>query len=172
MKKVSENATTEFFEDYYEGNLVRFAKNKQTGETTINAQDAAKVMGYQDFEELLADNLTITENGIETHLQPEPEPEFANGDTLEEVADFWAEKYPQHLNEEGPDDLDSICGNNSTISNIQLTPCYTERLVDGVVQREDYYALSVWQNDEYGAVLDKRDLQRMLDFLEQYPMEK
>ncbi|TAH07207.1 MAG: hypothetical protein EAZ14_11455 [Runella slithyformis] len=54
MVQISENSTHVVFLDYYEGQKVRFYKNKQTGEIVINADDCARVLGYADAQAMLS----------------------------------------------------------------------------------------------------------------------
>ena len=46
MEVIKETPTEIIFLDYFEGNPVHFMKNKQTGEISINADDAIKALRY------------------------------------------------------------------------------------------------------------------------------
>ena len=60
MKILSESETHIVFADYFTGRLVKFIKNKATGELRVDANDFAKSYGYENIDALLS-----TDAGLE-----------------------------------------------------------------------------------------------------------
>lgn len=48
MKYIGQNQTSEVYEDNFEGHIVRFYKDKLSGEVSINADDAIRAMGLSE----------------------------------------------------------------------------------------------------------------------------
>lgn len=55
MKQISENSTHITYLDYFQGKQVRISKSKSTGELLFNSEDVAKVLGYKDHNDMMAD---------------------------------------------------------------------------------------------------------------------
>ena len=53
LRKVREDFFYEIYEDFFEGERVRFSRNKFTGEINISADDTARVLGFNSIKELL-----------------------------------------------------------------------------------------------------------------------
>ena len=56
MKIIKTTPTHEVWQDEYEGQKVQFTKNLLTGEIHVNAQDFAKVIGFDSLEDMMSDN--------------------------------------------------------------------------------------------------------------------
>ena len=56
MRIIKTTATHEVWESEYEGKKVQFTKNLLTDEIHVNAQDFAKVIGFDSLEEMMSDD--------------------------------------------------------------------------------------------------------------------
>lgn len=56
MNLIETTATHEIFLSHFEGKPVRFIKDRQTGEININADDAAKVLGFDSITDLMSED--------------------------------------------------------------------------------------------------------------------
>lgn len=59
MNKIGETITHVIFLDFFQGTPIRFLQTKATGEITIHAEDAAKVLGFNNLEDMMSDNAVL-----------------------------------------------------------------------------------------------------------------
>lgn len=59
MKIIAEDDKQITMLDYFEGQPMRFYKEKATGEIYVNADDMAKILGYTDQDELLGSDAAL-----------------------------------------------------------------------------------------------------------------
>ena len=56
MRLIKITPTHEVWEDSYENQVVQFTKNLLTDEIHVNAEDFAKVMGYDSLQDMMMDD--------------------------------------------------------------------------------------------------------------------
>jgi len=56
MKYLYSTETHHVFEDFYEGNQVRFLKDRVTSEIRLHGEDVAKCLGFNSIDEMLLSN--------------------------------------------------------------------------------------------------------------------
>ena len=56
MRLIKTTPTHEIWQSFYDGLPVQFTKNLLTQELHVNAQDFAKVIGFDSLEDMMSDN--------------------------------------------------------------------------------------------------------------------
>ncbi len=70
MKVIAEDSERITMLDHFQGQPVRFYKDKSTNEVFVNADDMAKILGYKDQHDLLSQDATIVVLNEEQRLNP------------------------------------------------------------------------------------------------------
>ena len=59
MKLTHTTKTHEHYIDSFEGQQVRFLKNRQTGEMEVMAEDLALMLGFESFHEMMSNDKVL-----------------------------------------------------------------------------------------------------------------
>ena len=59
MKLIDQSETHFYYESYFEGQKVSMMQDRKTGKLMVNAEDAAKIFGYNSAEEMFLDDAVL-----------------------------------------------------------------------------------------------------------------
>ena len=59
MKLIDQTETHLYYESYFEGQKVIMMQDRKTGEIHLNADDTAKILGYDSLEEMMLDDAIL-----------------------------------------------------------------------------------------------------------------